>query len=81
MREELQRYVSEKTEFDEKVARVKESGEADQQESEQIGFFKTNKQRLIDELKVHQEDLAKMKEELTQERINLEVARNDMKLK
>ena len=42
--------MAEKTEFDAQVGEVKARGEADQEESEQIGFFKTNKARLLADL-------------------------------
>jgi hypothetical protein len=41
----------EKDEFEEEAEKVKEKGEKDQAESEQIGYFKANKERLAAELK------------------------------
>jgi len=40
-----------KEQFDREALAVKEKGEQDQIESEKIGFFKANKDRLRDELK------------------------------
>ena len=51
LQEELERYCTEKNQFDGHAQQVKEQGELDQIESEKIGFFKANRQRLLDELK------------------------------
>jgi len=41
----------EKDQFEEEAEKVKEKGEKDQAESEQIGYFKANKERLYNELR------------------------------
>lgn len=51
LQEELDKYCIEKEKFEVDAQSIKDKGEADQLESEQIGYFKANKERLKEELK------------------------------
>jgi hypothetical protein len=57
LQEELDKYCIEKDTFDREAQKVKEKGEQDQIESEKIGYFKANKDRLKDELRKLKQDI------------------------
>ena len=51
LHEQLDKYCIEKDLFDREAYKIKDQAERDQADSEQIGFFKANKDRLRDELR------------------------------
>ena len=53
----LDKYCIEKDTFDRQAQQVKAKGEQDQIDSEKIGYFKGNKDRLNEELRVLKIDL------------------------
>lgn len=57
LQEELDKYCIEKEQFDRNAQQVKEQGEQDQLDSEKIGWFKANKDRLKEELRVKKLEL------------------------
>ena len=50
LQEQIDKYCIEKETFDREAFKIKEQGERDQVDSEKIGFFKANKDRLREEL-------------------------------
>lgn len=64
MNEQIERLNIERDAFERKAMAVKEQGEMDQMDSEKIGFFKANKERIRDEL-------TKLKEGLEEEKLSL----------
>lgn len=64
LNEQIERLNIERDAFDRKALAVKEQGELDQMDSEKIGFFKANKERIRDELN-------KLKEGLDEEKVSL----------
>ena len=67
--------------FDRDVQQIKEQGEADQIESEKIGYFKANKERLKEELRKLKNDLESEKSQLKEDRIKLEIFKNELNTK
>jgi hypothetical protein len=59
--------------FDRKALAVKEQGEMDQMDSEKIGFFKANKERIRDELTKLKEGLEEEKISLQEDRVKLQI--------
>ncbi len=59
--------------------RIKEQGERDQSDSEKIGYFKANKDRLKDELKQLRSELEAERESIKEDRIKLEMFKNELK--
>lgn len=57
LQEELDKYCIEKEQFDRHAQQVKEQGEQDQLDSEKIGYFKANKDRLREELRQRRQEL------------------------
>jgi hypothetical protein len=60
---------------------VKEQGELDQLDSEKIGFFKANKERIRDELRKLKASLEDDKISLAEDRIKLEIFKTELKTK
>jgi hypothetical protein len=58
---------------------LKAEAERDQVESEKIGYFKNNKDRFRDELRLIREGLEREREALREERIRLDVHRNELR--
>ena len=50
LQEQVERYSMQRETFDRRAQAVKEQGENDQLDSEKIGFFKANKERIKDEM-------------------------------
>ena len=50
LQEQLDRFNIERENFDRRARRIKEQAELDQIDSEKIGFFKANKEKLHDEM-------------------------------
>ncbi len=59
--------------------KIKDQAERDQVDSEKIGYFKANKERLIDELRALREDLENEKESIKEDKVKLEMFKNEMK--
>jgi len=81
LQEQLDRFNIEKENFDRRAMMVKEQGELDQLDSEKIGFFKVNKERIRDELKKLRASLDEDKISLTEDRIKLEIFKQELKTK
>ena len=60
---------------------IKEKGEQDQLDSEKIGYFKANKVRLNEELKQLRIDLEAERQQIREDKIELEIFKNDLKTK
>ena len=60
---------------------MKEQGEFDQLDSEKIGFFKANKERIRDELRKLKASLEEDKASLGEDRVKLEIFKNELKTK
>ena len=71
----------EKENFDRRALMVKEQGELDQLDSEKIGFFKANKERIRDELRKLKGSLEQDKISLAEDRIKLEIFKSELKTK
>lgn len=71
MNEQIERLNIERDAFDRKALAVKEQGELDQMDSEKIGFFKANKERIRDELNKLKEGLDEEKVSLQEDRVKL----------
>ncbi len=59
--------------------KLKSEAERDQADSEKIGFFKANKERLRDDLRILREDLETERETLREDRIRLEMHKNELR--
>jgi chromosome segregation ATPase len=81
LQEELDRYCLEKEQFDREAQAVKEKGEQDQIESEKVGYFKANKERLRDELKKLRADLDSQRQLLREDKIKLELFKTELNTK
>ena len=81
LQEELDKYCIEKDTFDREAQKVKEKGEQDQIESEKIGYFKANKDRLKDELRKLKQDIESEKQQLREDKIRLEIFKNELNTK
>lgn len=73
MNEQIERLNIERDAFDRKAMAVKEQGELDQMDSEKIGFFKANKERIRDELTKLKEGLDEEKVSLQEDRFKLQI--------
>lgn len=71
LNEQIERLNIERDAFDRKALAVKEQGELDQMDSEKIGFFKANKERIRDELNKLKEGLDEEKVSLQEDRVKL----------
>ena len=67
--------------FDRRAQEVKDLGEADQLDSEKIGFFKANKERIKDEMKKLRTALDEEKQQLAEDRVKLEIFKNELRSK
>ncbi|CDW83861.1 UNKNOWN [Stylonychia lemnae] len=79
LHEQLDKYCIEKSHFDREAMKIKEQAERDHFDSEKIGFFKANKDRLLDELRKLREDLEMERESIKEDRVKLEMYKNDIK--
>lgn len=75
----MDKYCIEKEQFDEKASKIKYQGEKDQIDSEKIGYFKANKERLREELQELRSDLEAEKESIREDRIKLQMFKNELK--
>lgn len=58
---------------------MKVEAERDQAESEKIGFFKANKDRLRDDLRLLREELERERDALREDRIRLDMHKNELR--
>ena len=77
--EQLEKLSIERDAFERKAQAVKEQGELDQMDSEKIGFFKANKERIRDELLKLKEGLEDEKQALGDDRVKLQIFRVELK--
>lgn len=64
LQEQIERFNIERDAFDRKAMTIKQQGELDQLDSEKIGFFKANKDRIGEELLKLREGLEEEKQSL-----------------
>ena len=81
LQEQTDRFNLEKENFDRRAQAVKEQGEHDQLDSEKIGFFKANKERIREEMKRLKVGLEEERQQLTEDRVKLEIFKNELKTK
>ena len=60
---------------------MKEQGEIDQADSEKIGFFKANKERIREELKNMKVQLEEERDGVSEDRCKLEIFKNELRTK
>lgn len=77
--EQLEKLGIERDAFERKAQAVKEQGELDQMDSEKIGFFKANKERIRDELLKLKEGLEDEKQALGDDKVKLQIFRVELK--
>ena len=65
--------------FEREATKLKIEAERDQADSEKIGFFKANKERLRDDLRILREELEMERESLREDRIRLDMHKNELK--
>lgn len=76
---EMDRVAIEREMFEREAAKLKGEAQRDQADSEKIGFFKANKERLRDDLRVLREELEMERESLREDRIRLDMHKNELK--
>ena len=64
--------------FDRRAQAVKDQGENDQLDSEKIGFFKANKERIKDEMRKLRVGLDDEKQQIAEDRVKLEIFKNEL---
>lgn len=79
LQEQIERFNIERDAFDRKAQAIKQQGELDQLDSEKIGFFKANKERIRDELLKLKEGLEEEKLSLQEDRIKLSIYKQELK--
>jgi len=79
--QELNKYCFQKEQFDSEVQEIYEKVELDKLESEKIGFFKINKERLHEELKRQKADQDTQRAQLRDDRMKLEVFKGELSTK
>ncbi len=67
--------------FDRRAQAVKEQGENDCLDSEKIGFFKANKDRIKDEIRQLRSALDDEKQQHAEDRVKLEIFKNELRTK
>ncbi len=77
--EHSERHAIERDLFEREACRLKQEAERDQADSEKIGFFKANKDRLRDDLRLLREELERERDALKEDRIRLEMQRNELR--
>ena len=70
-----------KENFDRRAQAVKLQGEHDQQDSEKIGFFKANKERIQEEMKNLRQSLEEERTGIQEDRIKLEIFKGELRSK
>lgn len=81
LQDALDKFVQEKEAFDTEGQILRARGEQDEKESEKIGYFKANKPRLEEELKQLAVELEKEKNQIRDEKIELEIFKTELKTK
>ena len=79
MHGELDKIAIERDMFEREATKLKIEAERDQADSEKIGFFKANKERLRDDLRILREELEMERESLREDRIRLDMHKNELK--
>ncbi len=79
LQEQLDKYCIERDRFEREALKIKEQAERDQIDSEKIGYFKANKERLLDDLRQLRLDLELEHSSLKEDRIKLNLFKNDLK--
>lgn len=79
--EETNKYCQDKEAFDAEALALKDQGENDRLESEQIGWFKTNKELLKDKLKVLRNEIESEKVDIMNDRVKLEAFKMELSTK
>ncbi len=79
LQEQLDKYCIERDRFEREALKIKEQAERDQIDSEKIGYFKANKERLLDDLRQLRLDLELEQSSLKEDRIKLNLFKNDLK--
>jgi hypothetical protein len=77
--EQVERLGIDREMFEREALKLKGEAERDQADSEKIGFFKANKERLRDDLRILKEDLETERETLREDRIRLEMHKNELR--
>ena len=75
----MERHLIERDLFEREATRLKYEAEKDQADSEKIGFFKANKDRLRDDLRLLREDLEREQEALKEDRIRLDMHKTELR--
>ena len=81
LQEQVERYSMQRETFDRRAQAVKEQGENDQLDSEKIGFFKANKERIKDEMQRLKGALDEEKNTIAEDRVKLEIFKNELRTK
>ena len=81
LQEQIEKFNMQKEAFDRRALAVKEQGENDQLDSEKIGFFKANKERIKDEMKKLRGALDEEKQQIAEDRVKLEIFKNELRTK
>lgn len=81
LQEELDKYCIEKENFEREAEAIKDKGLRDKSESEEIGHFKTHKEALYEKLKKRREDIEKQKSMIQEDRVKLNIFRNELMTK
>jgi hypothetical protein len=79
MHAEMDKVAIERDLFEREAAKLKAEAERDQADSEKVGFFKANKDRLRDDLRILREELENEREALREDRIRLDMHKNELK--
>lgn len=79
LHEQIERHDIERDLFEREAVKLKAEAQRDQADSEKIGFFKANKERLVDDLRILREELEQEREALREERIRLDMHKNELK--
>lgn len=77
--EQAERLAIDREMFEREALKLKAEAERDQADSEKIGFFKANKERLRDDLRILREDLETERETLREDRIRLLMHKNELR--
>ena len=79
LHEQLEMHGIQREMFEREGMKLKAEAERDQADSEKIGYFKANKERLKDELRQVREELEGEREMIREERVRLEMHRNELR--
>lgn len=81
LQDKIDRVYAENEKLQREGERLKNQGQSDQLESEQISYFKHNKAQMLQDLQDTEKELLEEKEDLRNERTQLEVFKNTLKTK